>query len=126
MPSDITSIPARFFSCTLRSIPATRYGRMRPSRAASTRTRPRVFEDTGQRIGLDLEPPNAIVAPPPPQLSAGVAPVGARHRLRQLLGAQLAANVRHRFRVADAREHGRVLGHTCIERSLRLSDQAAL
>src|SRR5439155_23914439 len=94
MPSEMTSTPARFFSCTLRSISAKRYGGIRPRRLApATVLLIQVVEDTGHRIGLDLEPPHAIVAPPPPQLATRVAAVRPRHRVGKLLNRQLAAEV---------------------------------
>src|SRR5690348_4389226 len=123
MPSEITSTPARFFSCTLRSISAKRYGGMRPSRLAPAEVLlMEIFEDTRHRIGLDLEPPHPLVAPPPAQLLTCVAPVRRRHRMRQLLERELAADVRERFRVADPAQHRRGCRHAGIQRSLRLGD----
>src|SRR5262245_51368954 len=86
MPSEITSMPERFFSWTLRSISAKRYGGMRPNLFAPANVLPiQVFENTRQRIGVDLEPPRAIIVSPPAQLAPRVALVGSRHGDRKLL-----------------------------------------
>src|SRR2546421_10548989 len=87
MPSEMTSTPARFFSWTLRSISAKRYGGMRPSRFAPAtvlfKMLAHVGEDTRQRIRFDLEPADAFVLSPPPQLPSRIAAVGLRHRARK-------------------------------------------
>src|SRR5438046_2280063 len=125
MPSEMTSTPERFFSCTLRSISANRYGGIRPRRfAPATVLLIQVVEDTGHRIRLDLEPPHPIVAPPPPQLASRVAAVRPRHRMRKLLNRQLATEVGHGVRVADAGQHWRRRRHPRVERRLRLGNQS--
>src|SRR5262245_766200 len=105
MPSEMTSMPARFFAWTLRSISANRYGGMRLSLRAPAWVLLKVVEDSGQRIGLDVEPSDSLVTTPPPQLPARVAPVRTRHRVRESLDRDLTANVRHRLRVTDSRQH---------------------
>src|SRR5437588_12989355 len=97
MPSEMTSTPALFFSCTLRSISAKRYGGMRPSRLApATVLLIQIHEDTRRRIGLDLEPTHPRVAPPPSQLTACVAAVRSCHRVGQVLERDVATDVRER------------------------------
>src|SRR5215467_5960657 len=119
MPSEMTSTPAFFFSWTLRSISANRYGGIRPRRLAPAGLVVlNVVEDSGQRIGLDLEPTDSWIAFPPTQLAPRVAPVGHGHHVRQLIQRDLAENVRERLRVADAGEHRRGRGHTGVERGL--------
>src|SRR5207302_4775517 len=56
-----------------------------------------VAEDTRQRIGLDLEPPDALIVAPPPQLPARVPAIRPRHGKRKLLESQLSAYVGQRF-----------------------------
>src|SRR5690348_14222356 len=99
---------------------------MRPGLLGPAWTLLKAVEHTGQRMGLDLEPPDARVRPPPSQLAPRVAAVGAGHRVGQFLVRELAADVRHSFRVADASEHRGVLRDAGIERRLRFRDEAAL
>src|ERR1700757_2114078 len=100
---------------------------MRPRRfAPATVLLIQVVEDTRQRIGLDLEPPDALIAPPPAQLASRVAAVGSRHRIRKLLERQLAPNVGERLCVADACEHWRSRRHSVVEGSQGLVNEATL
>src|SRR5438270_1209286 len=94
MPSEMTSIPARFFSWTLRSISAKRYGGIWPSRfAPAALVVLNVVEDSGHRVGLNLKPSDARVALPPSELPPRVAPVRRGHDARQVLERHLAADV---------------------------------
>src|SRR4029077_17832858 len=127
MPSEMTSIPARFFCCTLRSISAKRYGGIRPRRfAPATVLLIQIIEDTRQGIGLDLEPSDAPISAPPAQLPSRIAPIGARHRPRKLLQSQLAAEMCERVRIPDPAQHRRGGRHTVGKCLLRLGDEATV
>src|ERR1700746_2549409 len=89
---------------------------MRPRRfSPATVLLIQVVEDTRQRIGLDLEPPDALIAPPPAQLASRVAAIGSRHGIPELPERQLAPNVGERLCVADACEHWRSRPHSVVE-----------
>src|SRR5579859_1417914 len=127
MPSEMTSIPERLFSCTLRSISAKRYGGIRPSRwAPADLVVLNAVEDSGHRVGLDLEPFDARVAPPPAHLPARVPTIRCRHHVGQIFQRDLTADVGHRLGVADAGEHGGIGRHPGVERRPGLGDETAL
>src|ERR1051326_5408201 len=98
---------------------------MRPSRfAPATVLLIQVVENTGQRIGVDLEPPNAIVTPPPPKLTSRIATIRPRHRDREIVERKAADDVLHRFGVSDTREHMSRVGHARVKRPPRLADES--
>src|SRR5581483_1189807 len=124
MPSEMTSTPALFFSCTLRSISAKRYGGIWPRRLApGALVALNVVEDSWHRVRLNFEPSDADVAPPPPQLAPRVAAIRRRHHLRELLQRDLAADVGERLGVTDAGEHWRRGRNAGVQRRLRLGDE---
>src|SRR5947209_18635842 len=102
MASEMPSIPQCFLSWTRGSISAKRYGGIKPSRLApAALVALNVVEDSGHRVGLDLEPSDACVAPPPPHLPARIPTIRCRHHVGQILQRDLTAAVGQRFGVTD-------------------------